>query len=96
MRTHFFAKAVSEEAFFEAEAMARKSQHYGSEVLQPAATRCNALQHTATHCNMLQHSATHFRKSCRTYERVLSLMHLSHGPHIYEACLTCECVMSHM
>ena len=33
MRTHLFAKEVNEEAFFEAEAAARKSQHYGAEVL---------------------------------------------------------------
>ena len=33
MRTHFFAKEVSEEAFFQIEAAACKAQHFGSEVL---------------------------------------------------------------
>jgi len=66
MRTHFFAKAVSEEAFFEAEAMARKSQHYGSEVLQHAATYCG---YTATCCNMLQYATTR----CNTLQLVAAI-----------------------
>ena len=33
MRTHFFVKEVSEEAFFQIEADACKAQHFGSEVL---------------------------------------------------------------
>ena len=74
MRTHFFAKAVSEEAFFEAEAMARKSQHYGSEVLQHAATHCG---YTATCCNMLQHATTRCNKLQRVAACCSILQHVA-------------------